>query len=219
MKSPILVRSAEEAVANIENFASEVSSSPALQARMGRVRAWYAHRSARGVWLFSSSKFAGYRGNSAAQYLRTYNIKGGAHGAETEATLEEWFDVVPPHTRLWRELFDALSDLLALWNRRPRMEVRISVLKQSAELRSGSLENGFERGNVISRISVDPRICGGRPCIKGTRMRVSDLVDMLAQGVSREEVLGDFPYIADEDISAALAYAARAADHRVIQAA
>jgi uncharacterized protein (DUF433 family) len=47
----------------------------------------------------------------------------------------------------------------------------------------------------------------------------SDVVDMLAEGVSREEILRDFPHIADEDIGASLAYAARAADHRVIQAA
>jgi uncharacterized protein (DUF433 family) len=75
------------------------------------------------------------------------------------------------------------------------------------------------KSDYWSRISIDPQICHGRPCIKGTRMRVSDIVDMLAEGVSREEILRDFPYIADEDISASLAYAARAADHRVIQAA
>jgi uncharacterized protein (DUF433 family) len=70
-----------------------------------------------------------------------------------------------------------------------------------------------------SRISADPRICGGRPCIRGTRMRVSDIVDMMAAGATRAEILEDFPYIQDEDISAALAYAARATDHRVIRAA
>ncbi|HEX8167708.1 MAG TPA: DUF433 domain-containing protein [Beijerinckiaceae bacterium] len=69
------------------------------------------------------------------------------------------------------------------------------------------------------RISVDPQICGGRPCIRGTRMRVSDIVAMMAHGASRAEILADYDYLTDDDLSAALAYAAEAADHRVINAA
>lgn len=72
---------------------------------------------------------------------------------------------------------------------------------------------------LLERISVDPDICGGRPCIKGTRMRVSDILEMMAAGASRVEILADFPYLADDDLAAALAYAAKAADHRVIRAA
>jgi uncharacterized protein (DUF433 family) len=70
-----------------------------------------------------------------------------------------------------------------------------------------------------ARIISDPQICGGRPVIKGTRMRVSDIVEAFAAGATRSEMLADFPYLADEDISAALAYAARAVDHRVVHAA
>ncbi len=73
--------------------------------------------------------------------------------------------------------------------------------------------------HLLSRVSSDPSICGGRPCIKGTRMRVSDLVELLAHGVDRAEILGDFPYLKDDDLAAALLYAARATDHRVIRAA
>ena len=72
---------------------------------------------------------------------------------------------------------------------------------------------------VLTRITSDPRVCGGRPRIKGTRLRVSDILDMLAHGASRVEILADFPYLADEDITAALAYAARSSDHRIIRAA
>ncbi len=72
---------------------------------------------------------------------------------------------------------------------------------------------------LLGRISVDPEICGGRPCIKGTRMRVSDILEMMSGGASRAEILADFPYLTDTDIAAALAYAAKAADHRVIWAA
>jgi uncharacterized protein (DUF433 family) len=70
--------------------------------------------------------------------------------------------------------------------------------------------------SILSRISIDPDVCGGRPRIRGTRMRVSDLVEMLASGASKAEILADYNYLTDEDISAALAYAARATNHRVI---
>ena len=69
------------------------------------------------------------------------------------------------------------------------------------------------------RITVDPEVCGGRPCLRGMRVRVKDILDLLAAGVSREEILADYPYIEDEDIMAALLYAARQADHPVLRAA
>jgi len=62
------------------------------------------------------------------------------------------------------------------------------------------------------RIAVDPEICGGRPTIAGTRMRVTDILAMLAEGVSEDEILADFPYVKLEDIRACLAYAAAAAE-------
>ena len=57
------------------------------------------------------------------------------------------------------------------------------------------------------RIAIDPAICGGRPTIAGTRMRVIDILDMLASGVSEAEILQDFPYVKLEDVRACLAYA------------
>jgi uncharacterized protein (DUF433 family) len=68
----------------------------------------------------------------------------------------------------------------------------------------------------LDRISSDPAVCGGRPCIKGTRMRVRDVLDLLASGATRQEILEDYPYIKDEDITAALEYAAQQTDHVVI---
>jgi uncharacterized protein (DUF433 family) len=67
----------------------------------------------------------------------------------------------------------------------------------------------------LSRISIDPDICGGRPCIRGTRMRVSDIIEMMASGASKADILADYDYLTDDDISAALAYAARATNHRL----
>jgi len=69
------------------------------------------------------------------------------------------------------------------------------------------------------RISVDPGVCGGRPVIAGTRVRVTDILEMLAGGAAPTEIAADFPYLSEEDVRAALAYAAAQADHAVVLAA
>lgn len=58
------------------------------------------------------------------------------------------------------------------------------------------------------RIAVDPAVCGGRPVVAGTRVRVTDILEMLAGGASTAEILTDFPYLSEEDVRAALSYAA-----------
>jgi uncharacterized protein (DUF433 family) len=68
----------------------------------------------------------------------------------------------------------------------------------------------------LSRIASSPEICGGRPVIRNIRVRVSDIVDLLAAGDSREAIFADYPYLEAEDITAALEYASAAASHRVI---
>jgi uncharacterized protein (DUF433 family) len=72
---------------------------------------------------------------------------------------------------------------------------------------------------LLDRISSDPEICGGRPCIKGTRMRVADIVEALAHGATQQQLLADFDYLTTEDIAAALLYAARATEHRIVRTA
>jgi uncharacterized protein (DUF433 family) len=72
---------------------------------------------------------------------------------------------------------------------------------------------------IAPRITVDPEICFGKPCIRGLRIRVSDVLDMLAGGASQEEVLRDFPYLEREDLSAALKYAAHVVGNKVAFAA
>ena len=69
---------------------------------------------------------------------------------------------------------------------------------------------------LLERITMEPGKCGGGPCIRELRMRVADILGMLAEGVSPEEVLRDFPYLEPDDIKAALAYAARQADHAAL---
>ena len=67
---------------------------------------------------------------------------------------------------------------------------------------------------AFDRITVDPRVMGGVPCIRGLRMPVATVVGMVADGLTHEEILGDFPYLEDEDISEALRYAAEAVRER-----
>jgi uncharacterized protein (DUF433 family) len=70
---------------------------------------------------------------------------------------------------------------------------------------------------LLGRITAEPGKCGGRPCIRGLRIRVADVLGMLADGVSHADILRDFPYLEPDDIKAALAYAARQADHAIMQ--
>jgi uncharacterized protein (DUF433 family) len=68
----------------------------------------------------------------------------------------------------------------------------------------------------IDRITVDPEKCGGRPCIRGMRIRVMDILDLLSAGLTREQILNDLPDLEEADIEAALKYASNALDHPVI---
>jgi uncharacterized protein (DUF433 family) len=68
------------------------------------------------------------------------------------------------------------------------------------------------------RITFNPNQCGGRPCIRGMRIRVQDVLEMLAANVLETEILNDFPYLEAEDIRACLEYAAKELDHPVMVA-
>jgi uncharacterized protein (DUF433 family) len=71
---------------------------------------------------------------------------------------------------------------------------------------------------VDERITVDPAQCGGRPCIRGMRIRVSDVLDLLAAGLSREEVLHELPDLEPDDIAACLRLASRRLSHPIVAA-
>lgn len=70
--------------------------------------------------------------------------------------------------------------------------------------------------DLLSRITIEAGKCGGKPCIRGYRMRVSDVLDLLAAGATFEEILTDYPFLEREDILAAISYAARQTDHVVL---
>lgn len=61
----------------------------------------------------------------------------------------------------------------------------------------------------LHRITIDPDKCGGRPCLRGLRVRVTDVLDLLAAGATREGILEDYPYLEPGDITAALEYGAQ----------
>jgi uncharacterized protein (DUF433 family) len=63
---------------------------------------------------------------------------------------------------------------------------------------------------LLQRINIDPDICGGRPCVKGTRIWVSLMLDLLASGMTEPELLAEYPQLAHEDVLAAIAYGADA---------
>jgi uncharacterized protein (DUF433 family) len=70
--------------------------------------------------------------------------------------------------------------------------------------------------SLLERIVIDPETVHGRPVVRGTRMRVSDVLSLLAAGASVAEILEDYPYLTDDDISACLQYAAVQADHAIL---
>jgi uncharacterized protein (DUF433 family) len=73
--------------------------------------------------------------------------------------------------------------------------------------------------DLMDRITINPAQCGGRPCIRGMRIRVMDILEMLSGGMTAEAILADYEELEAADIAAALAYAARAVSHPVLTAA
>lgn len=72
--------------------------------------------------------------------------------------------------------------------------------------------------DLLKRITIDPERMHGRPCVRNLRITVTDVLNLLASGQSRETILKDYPYLENADIDAVLAFAARQADHPIIAA-
>jgi uncharacterized protein (DUF433 family) len=67
--------------------------------------------------------------------------------------------------------------------------------------------------DLLDRITVNPKQCGGRPCIRGMRIRVSDVLDLFAAGLNADEILEELPDLERDDLKASLSYAARKLNH------
>ena len=70
--------------------------------------------------------------------------------------------------------------------------------------------------DLLDRISINPEICGGKPCIKGTRIWVTLVLDFLADGMTEAEVLAEYPQLTHEDVLAAIAYGAEMSRQRIV---
>ncbi len=208
-----LVDSLNKAVENISRCQTEIRKDPRVAGRMKHVRAWYAVKSDDGMsWLFGPSRFVGYAKLTAEAYL---SMTDGRYGRPAVAVLKEWFDVVPLASPLGDELAGALLRFLnSCGHSGLRKNAWICVRK---ELLAGGADNVSRE--VWQRIRLDAAICGGRPHIRGTRVRVSDILDLLASGALPSDILADYPYLSEADLKAALGYGAAATAHRVILAA
>ena len=70
--------------------------------------------------------------------------------------------------------------------------------------------------DLIARININPKQCSGRPCIRGMRIRVSDVLDLFVAGLDAEQILAEMPDLEADDLKAALLYASRKLDHPVL---
>ena len=218
---PNSVASFEDVLETIRNYNQELPDSGALQKIISMHRGWYAVREKSGQWRFAPSKCVGYKNNTAEHYLQFYNTRDGMDGRESEPTLKRWFAEIESGHPLYSQLQSAFAKFAAGFGKSPNKTWRVSV-SRSHLADSADVTPSPSWGSAMSlheRISADPAICGGRPCIRGTRMRVNDIVDMIAEGASQDEILEDFPYLEKEDLAAALKYAARSLDHTMVRAA
>ena len=71
------------------------------------------------------------------------------------------------------------------------------------------------RDDLLGRITVDPKVCGGRPCIRGTRIYVSVILDAMAEGLTPEQIIDHYPSLKIDDIRGAVAYAAELARENI----
>lgn len=74
----------------------------------------------------------------------------------------------------------------------------------------------MERKELLKRISIDPNVCFGKPCIRGTRLWVSLILDNLAEGITEKELLEQYPRLTHEDVLAAIAYGAEMSRERYV---
>jgi uncharacterized protein (DUF433 family) len=213
--SPKMVTSFQEVIENISKYQDAIRRSEEIRRRVAMVWSWYAVKDEHsGGWKFAPSKFIGYHDPSAKRYLAESGTLGDFDGRIAERVLSQWFAPPETNSKLERELAEALRAFLAGFGKAPGARARVNVPAESVRVTNRTALN---LNDYLGRIASDPAICGGRPCIKGTRMRVADVVEALAHGASQQELLADFDYLTSEDISAALLYAARATEHRVVR--
>ena len=220
---PALVDSSTQATENIRRYQLEIRrrtrSSDTLVERMTNVRKWYAVEADNGTWLFGPSKFIGYVGLTAETYVEmsAEEYEPAADrldGKGTKRRLQRWFE---PSTSHSTEIDAALKVFLVNEHNhaRPNAGAEILVLRDA----HAQVVKALPPRETGDRICIDQAICGGRPHIRDTRIRVSDILNNLADGVSQQDILANHPDLTAADLKAALAFGAAASDHRIVLAA
>jgi uncharacterized protein (DUF433 family) len=211
MTRPELVTEESQVVENIRTFDHEIRH-PKLRDMIAYVRHWYAVQMPDKSWVFGPSKFIGYVGMSPRKYGGDFDE---LDGRTTESNLKRWFVELDPADKLAQTLLQQLRRVVAQHGKTVNALARIHVLKGE----SGRNDTRNSRDNESWRITSDLGILAGKPCIRGMRIRVADILEMLAHGATRKEILEDYPYLEDGDITAALEFAMGAVDHRLVKAA
>jgi uncharacterized protein (DUF433 family) len=219
MRPVPLVSSVEQALRNISLYRHELAKSPGLQRVVGYAPAWYAAPGPDGTWLLAPSKFVGYQGISAEVYLDRNGGSGVHDGRETERQLQNWFARISQGSALHRQLSEELSAMLAPYGKTQNIRARFYLVNSDDNAQVRRSDRPISAAPDPELVVFNPAICSGKPTLHGTRIRVADVLGMLAAGDSIEEILADFPSLRREHIKAALSYAAEAVDHRVIRAA
>lgn len=147
MKMFKIASSPQTALGNIQRFGREVEQSAALQGRLAYARAWYAHQDSQGEWQFGPSKFVGYDGLDAKQYIESAEQRDGRR---TEAQLRQWFTVVDPSSQLYTDLSAALFAFLAKFGKTPSTKMRLNLLKAVHE--TSGAEHTDSTDNIVELI-------------------------------------------------------------------
>jgi uncharacterized protein (DUF433 family) len=213
MAAPQLVSDESQVIENILTFNEEMDH-PRLRKMIAYVRHWYAVQIPEKGWMFAPSKYIGYTGMNHKNYDSSFD---DLDGRKTEhSNLKRWFIELEPSEKLAETLFEALRKVMAQHGKAINSLARIHVFKGHMQRPEGARK---PPGSETWRITSDPGILAGKPCIRGMRIRVSDILEMLAHGATRGEILEDYPYLEDGDITAALEFAMGAVDHRLVKAA
>jgi uncharacterized protein (DUF433 family) len=209
--SPNIVTGLSEVIENIGNYNSAIAKGK-LRDVIAYVRHWYAFKEG-GSWQFAPSKFIGYASITPAIYQREHKE---LDGRIAESALKQWFEEIPEGHVLKEELQKELRRFIASHGKSLNSLAQIHVLK--SQLPDPVRKKSAAAGETW-RITANPDMLGGKPCIRGLRIRVTDILEALALGATRAEILEDFPYLEDGDVTAALEYAVGSVDHRLVKAA
>ncbi len=146
-----IVSTQTQAEDNIRRFRTQLEGSALLVDRASYARSWYVYRDAQGNYCFGPSKFIGYLGMTATEYLND----DARDGRQTERKLAEWFTVIDETDDLYNELKGALSAFLAEFGKVPSAKMRINVAKSYLERQSVAQDGSADRelGDLIIAVA------------------------------------------------------------------